>query len=214
MSTDLLQPEQGWSNVTNSRLQPPAPSQRGMTFRAVSALSRFFGRSQVPDIFTVMHINPSLFWPWLLFASRLMPYGRLSGREREQLILRTAWNCRSRYEWGQHVELALRAGVTDEEIIALTRDTETMTNTHTQALMQACDELCADNQVTDATWVVLAEKYTEKYLIEIMLLVGHYRMIAGFLNSSGLQLEPTIETVLQEFHQRVAVILNAQTTPG
>ena len=160
-----------------------------------------------------MNINPGLFWPWLLFASRLMPFGRLSGREREQLILRTAWNCRSRYEWGQHVEIAFKVGVTDEEIIALTRDTETMTDKHMQTLMLACDELCEQNQISDATWAVLAKKYNEKYLIEIMLLVGHYRMIAGFLNSSGLQLEPTIEAVLQQFHQRAATILTpTQTT--
>lgn len=213
MSSDLLKPVQGWLNPINSRLTPPAPSERGITFRAVSALSSFFGRSQVPDIFTVMNINPGLFWPWLLFASRLMPFGRLSGREREQLILRTAWNCRSRYEWGQHVEIAFKVGVTDEEIIALTRDTETMTDKHMQALMLACDELCEQNQISDATWAVLAKKYNEKYLIEIMLLVGHYRMIAGFLNSSGLQLEPTIEAVLQQFHQRAATILTpTQTT--
>lgn len=213
MSSDLLKPVQGWLNPINSRLTPPAPSERGITFRAVSALSSFFGRSQVPDIFTVMNINPSLFWPWLLFASRLMPFGRLSGREREQLILRTAWNCRSRYEWGQHVEIAFKVGVTDEEIIALTRDTETMTDKHMQTLMLACDELCEQNQISDATWAVLAKKYNEKYLIEIMLLVGHYRMIAGFLNSSGLQLEPTIEAVLQQFHQRAATILTpTQTT--
>lgn len=213
MSSDLLKPVQGWLNPINSRLTPPAPSERGITFRAVSALSSFFGRRQVPDIFTVMNINPGLFWPWLLFASRLMPFGRLSGREREQLILRTAWNCRSRYEWGQHVEIAFKVGVTDEEIIALTRDTETMTDKHMQTLMLACDELCEQNQISDATWAVLAKKYNEKYLIEIMLLVGHYRMIAGFLNSSGLQLEPTIEAVLQQFHQRAATILTpTQTT--
>ena len=213
MSSDLLKPVQGWLNPINSRLTPPAPSERGITFRAVSVLSSFFGRSQVPDIFTVMNINPGLFWPWLLFASRLMPFGRLSGREREQLILRTAWNCRSRYEWGQHVEIAFKVGVTDEEIIALTRDTETMTDKHMQTLMLACDELCEQNQISDATWAVLAKKYNEKYLIEIMLLVGHYRMIAGFLNSSGLQLEPTIEAVLQQFHQRAATILTpTQTT--
>lgn len=213
MSSDPLQPSQGWLSPMNSRLTPPAPSKRGITFRTVSVLSSFFGRRQVPDIFTVMNINPGLFWPWLLFASRLMPFGRLSGREREQLILRTAWNCRSRYEWGQHVEIAFKVGVTDEEIIALTRDTETMTDKHMQALMLACDELCEKNQISDATWAVLAKKYNKKYLIEIMLLVGHYRMIAGFLNSSGLQLEPTIEAVLQQFHQRAATILTpTQTT--
>ena len=40
----------------------------------------------------------------------------LSARERELLILRTAWLRRSEYEYIQHVILGLRAGLTEEEI--------------------------------------------------------------------------------------------------
>lgn len=204
MSNDFLQPPQGWLRPSPDRLQAPAPDKRGLVFRTISTLSTLFGRQQVPGIFTVMHINPSLFWPWLLFASRLMPFGRLSGREREMVILRTAWNCRSRYEWGQHVELALRAGVSDDDIVQLTREPSAVTDLRLQALMQACNELCANNHLSDATWTLLTGHYDEKRLIEIMLLIGHYRMIAGFLNASGLVLEPTIEATLQAFYARVA----------
>ena len=204
MSDDFLQPPQGWLRPSPDRLHAPAPGERGLVFRTISKLSALFGRQQVPDIFTVMHINPSLFWPWLLFASRLMPFGRLSGREREMVILRTAWNCRSRYEWGQHVELALRAGVSDDDIVQLTGEPSAVADPRVQALMQACNELCANNHLSDATWKLLAKHYDEKRLIEIMLLIGHYRMIAGFLNASGLILEPTIEATLQAFYTRVA----------
>ncbi len=204
MPNDFLQPPQGWLTPAQARLHAPVPAQRGLVFRTISKLSALFGRQQVPDIFTVMHINPSLFWPWLLFASRLMPFGRLSGREREMVILRTAWNCRSRYEWGQHVELALRAGVSDDDIVRLTGEPSAVPELRVQALMQACNELCANNHLSDATWGLLAEHYDEKRLIEIMLLIGHYRMIAGFLNASGLALEPNIEATLQAFYARVA----------
>ena len=34
--------------------------------------------------------------------------------------------------------------------------------------------------------------------------VGHYRMLAGFLNSAGLALEAPIEERLAAFHRRVA----------
>lgn len=204
MLDDFLQPSQGWLTPSPARLHAPAPDQRGLVFRAISKLSALFGRQQVPDIFTVMHINPSLFWPWLLFASRLMPFGRLSGREREMVILRTAWNCRSRYEWGQHVELALRAGVSDNDIVQLTHEPSAVADHCVQALMKACNELCASNHLSDDTWGLLAEHYDEKRLIEIMLLIGHYRMIAGFLNASGLALEPKIEATLQAFYARVS----------
>lgn len=204
MSSDFLQPEAGWVSTTSSRLPAPAPAARGPLFRAVSVFSGWFGRQQVPDIFTVMHINPGLFWPWLLFASRLMPFGRLDGRTREKIILRTAWNCRSRYEWGQHVDLALRAGVRDDEIVRLARAPQEIADPCERALMTACDELCRGDTLGDATWATLAGHYDEKRMIEIMLLIGHYRMIAGFLNASGLVLEPPTEAALQAFHDRIA----------
>jgi len=205
MTNDFLQPPQGWLTPSSARLQVPAPAQRGLVFRTISKVSALFGRQQVPDIFTVMHINPSLFWPWLLFASRLMPFGRLSGREREMVILRTAWNCRSRYEWGQHVELALRAGVSGDDIVQLTGEPSSVSDRCIQALIQACNELCESSHLSDGTWGLLAEHYDEKRLIEIILLIGHYRMIAGFLNASGLTLEPNIEATLQDFYTRLKV---------
>lgn len=63
-----------------------------------------------------MRANPRLFWPWLLLASRPMPYGKLPAALRETVILRMAWRCRSRDERGQHEEIALRCGVSDAGI--------------------------------------------------------------------------------------------------
>lgn len=194
---DELQPDGGWVGSSSTRLNPPKVEDRGMFFRSVSLLAKSFGRTQIPDIFSVMHINARLFWAWLFFASRLMPGGKLPAQDREKIILRVAWLCRSRYEWGQHVEIALRVGVSDAQIVELTRNTSNI-------LMRACDELVRDKCIADATWQALTAQYDDKLMIEIVMLIGHYEMVAGFLNSAGLQLEDTIEEKLQAFHQRIA----------
>jgi 4-carboxymuconolactone decarboxylase len=194
---DALEPDGGWISPASARLIAPSTRDRGLMFRGVSLLAKSFGRSQVPDIFSVLHINARLFWAWLFFASRLMPGGRLPAKDREKIILRTAWLCRSRYEWGQHVALALSVGVSDAEIVELTRDTQD------SALLRACDELVRDRCISDPTWQALASLFDDKLMIEIVLLIGHYQMIAGFLNSAGLQLEASIEEQLQAFYQRV-----------
>ena len=204
MTTDILQPDGGWAGPGRARIAPPPPAERGLVFRTASLFSRFLARPEVPDVISVLHVNPRLFWPWLLFASRLMPFGRLPPALREKIILRTGWNCRSRYEWGQHVDIALRMGVTDAEIVAITRGPQAFADAHERALMQACDDIHRDHAIADATWQVLAQHHSEKQLIEIMLLVGRYEMVAGFLNSAGLVLEPQTEAVLQAFHQRIA----------
>jgi len=152
----------------------------------------------------VLHLNPRLFWPWLFFASRMMPNGQLPSRLRELVILRTAWLCRSRYEWGQHVDIGLRVGLTDEQVLAVTRGPEAFVGTPEHAAQLACDQMVAQRFIEDATWQALVKQLGKKQVIELMLLAGHYVMIAGFLNSSGLVLEPPIEAKLQAFHARIA----------
>jgi hypothetical protein len=51
---------------------------------------------------------------------------------------------------------------------------------------------------------VLGEKHDARALIEITLLVGHYEMLAGLLNSVGLRLEAHSESVLRAFLDRLS----------
>lgn len=201
---DLLQPRQGWAQPAQVRLPPPPPRERGWLFRSVSATSRLFGRSELPDVFPVIHRNPRLFWGWLFFASRLMPWGRLPAKVREKAILRVAWNCRSRYEWAQHVDIALRVGASDQEILALTRPTEHIADDADRLLMHACDQLCHDKLIDDTTWQALSEVYSRRDLIELVMLVGHYEMVAGVLVNAGIAVEPEAERKLQALHRRLA----------
>lgn len=201
--SDALQPPQGWLSAPTPRLAPPALAERGIAFRTMSRLAKRFGRAEIPDIFVAFNINARLFWPWLFFASRLMPFGRLKARERELMILRTGWNTRCRYEWGQHVEMALRVGATDEDIVRTTRPSADWPEGIERHLMQACDDLHANHRISDTTWSALSAHYDAKRLIEIVILIGHYQMISGFLNSAGLRLERDTEAVLQTFFERV-----------
>lgn len=197
-----LRPAAGWTD-TPQRIATPPAARRGALFRSMSLVARAFGRSEVPDIFSVFHINARLFWAWLFFASRLMPGGRLPAREREKLILRTAWLTRSLYEWGQHVDIGLRVGLTDADILRLAHGPAHCEDPAERLLLQACDELVRDTHIADATWNALARRYRDKLLIEIVVLVGHYVMVAGFLNSTGLKLEPPIAAKLRALEQRL-----------
>lgn len=204
MSAPELAPAGGWAGPAVPRIATPLVSERGLVFRLMSLFSRRLGRAEIPDVFSVFHINARLFWAWLFFASRLFPFGRLRAAERELVILRTAWNCRSRYEWGQHVEIGLRVGLSDAEVMRIAQGPQAFAGDARQALMQACDELFRDRVLSDGTWNALAERYDQRRLIEIAILAGHYIMLAGFLNSAGLRLEAPTEAKLQEFHRRVA----------
>src|ERR1039458_4065366 len=46
------------------------------------------------------------------------------------------------------------------------------------ALLRAADELHADSCIGDATWAVLAGHYDDAQLIELIMLVGRYHLVA------------------------------------
>lgn len=201
-SVDANTPEGGWAGPARPRLATPTPAERGIFFRLLGIVARAFGRSEIPDVFTVLHIHRPLFWGWLHFASRLMPFGKLPAQDRERAILRTAWNCRSRYEWGQHVDLGLAAGLTDDAIVRVRLGPAEATDPWEATFLRACDELHAGRTLADATWTALGAKYTPEQIIELVMLVGHYGMLAGFLNSVGIALEPPTEACLSAFEAR------------
>jgi alkylhydroperoxidase family enzyme len=146
------------------------------------------------NIFGTLARNPELFKAWMPFGGYLLTAGTLSGRERELLILRTALNCASPYEWGQHVRISEAGGIDRETIDRVVDgpDADGWSDSES-ALLRAADELHADAKIGDETWAELAKAYDEKQLIEIPMLVGQYHMVAFTLNSLGVEQDPGLE---------------------
>ena len=57
------------------------------------------------------------------------------------------------------------------------------------ALLALVDELTAADRVTDGTWQELSKAYDDVQLIELVVLTGLYRLVAGFMNSIEIELE-------------------------
>jgi alkylhydroperoxidase family enzyme len=148
--------------------------------------------AEAVNIFETLVRHPGLYRRWMPFAGKLLA-GKLPARDRELLILRTAWHCRSPYEWGQHVRLAKAAGISDEEIERVVRGPDAQEwAAFDRTVLTAADELHDDACVSDRTWAELADRYDERQLIEVPMLVGHYHMVAYALNSLGVQREPGV----------------------
>lgn len=141
------------------------------------------------NVFTTIVRAEGLARRWLPFGGKLLN-GKIPARERELLILRTGWNCRSEYEWAQHVVIGRSAGLTDEEILRIPTGPTGAWGLFDATLLRAADELHEDWCISDRTWAVLAEVYDTQQLIELPMLVGHYHMVAMTLNSLGVQLDP------------------------
>lgn len=63
-------------------------------------------------------------------------------------------------------------------------------------MMAACDEFHAQRQVTPATWATLQKHFSQRHLIELLMLIGFYQGLAGVLNTVGIPLDADLESVL------------------
>lgn len=141
------------------------------------------------NIFRTLARHPGLFRKWMPFGGKLLN-GKLPARERELAILRVGWLCRSDYEWGQHVPIGRRAGLTAEEITRISAGAGAPGwSDLDRAILSATDELHDDSCISDATWARLAEEFDDKQLIELVMCVGHYHLVSFALNTLGVQRE-------------------------
>jgi alkylhydroperoxidase family enzyme len=134
--------------------------------------------------------HPDLLEKWLPFVQHISEEQTLPPRDREMLILRIGWLCKAKYEFGQHSLVGLEAGLTDEEILRITKGPDDPGWSDFDAvLLRAADELHRDAIISDATWNALSQRYDEKQLMDVVFTVGQYNMVSWILNSFGVQLE-------------------------
>lgn len=152
-------------------------------------LGKAFGETQPLNIFRTLAKAPKMLDAVQRMGGFLLSGKGLPPREREIVVLRVGWRAGSEYEFGQHTVIGRQAGLTDEEITRLTEDSLEGWDDGDRLLVAMADDLHADDKVSDLTWAGLAERWTETQLIELLVLAGFYRLISGFLNSAGVELE-------------------------
>ena len=110
-------------------------------------------------------------------------------RDKEILILRTAWLSRGDYIWGRHYVRGKESGLTDEEIERITEGPGAAGwDDFDATLLRAADELHTSRFVSDATWNALSARYSEDQVREVVMIIGDYTQLAMFQNSLGAQL--------------------------
>ena len=113
----------------------------------------------------------------------------LPAREREIVILRIGYLCKSGYEFTQHTRIGLNSGLTEAEIEAIKRGADAGWSPADAVLIEAADQLHADQFVTDATWAELRRHWSEKQCMDLVFTVGQYTQVSMILNTFGVQLD-------------------------
>ena len=147
------------------------------------------GLSRLPEIVLTMLHHADLFALHTDVGLQLLARGALSFRDRELAVLRIAWLCQAPYEWGEHVMVGKRFGLTGDDIARVIDgpDAEGL-DEHESAILRAVDELHGNAMICDATWRTLAKRLDERQLIELPIVVGQYQTVAYYQNSLRLRL--------------------------
>lgn len=144
---------------------------------------------------TQLH-HPELMKRYFPFLDFLLHEGSLPPRYRELAILRVAWLRQAEYEWTQHVMIARTVGISDDEIrqVAGTFDASRWDRPD-GLVIQAVGELIESAGMSDEIWNGLMTCLDQKQMVELIHVVGNYDLIAMFMNSTGMELEPNVEDI-------------------
>ena len=142
----------------------------------------------VAGYFLTMVKHPDLLRCQLDMGTALFK-GRLAPRERELAVLRIGWLCRAPYEWGEHVDIGKRYGITHEEIDRVVAGSDAPGwSEHDAAILRGVEELLSNQCISDDVWATLAKSWDEQQLIEFPMLVGQYVSTAFVQNSLRIRL--------------------------
>ena len=120
---------------------------------------------------------------------------------REIAILRTAKDCHSLYEWTQHVPAARHVGVSEEQIAAIEdwRGARCFSEME-RLVLQFTDEVNAEVKAKRETLEALKRFLSPREVIELLIIIGHWRQTASILE--------TLEVELEDFAGKVDILEN------
>ena len=174
------------------RLDGPriAPLPENQAREAMAAVTGAEVEGPVLNIFRTLQHHPELSQAWSVFGRYILSESSLPPRHREMAMLRIGWLCQSDYEFGQHARIARDIGMTDAEILAITRGPDDpVWSPFESALLKGVDELHEDALVSDATWATLSDQYNVQQMMDYVFTVGQYNLVSMVLNSLGVERE-------------------------
>lgn len=124
----------------------------------------------------------------------LIKENTLGQRKNELAVLRVTAHKSCWYQWGDHVDRALRLGIEIEEILGLLEPvTERIWSEEERALIMAVDDLMTEDHIRPVTLAILNKNYSNQQVIDLIAATGFVSMMSCMLQSWKVSLEEDIE---------------------
>ena len=130
------------------------------------------------------------------FANYIRTSSTLPPRDRELVILRTAWLSRSPYYWSVHSAQSAAAGLTRTDLARIPGGPAAPGwDPFDAVLLRAADELHHQSFVSDATWQGLSARYSRHQLMDAVFTVTEFSMLAAVANTLRTPVDAGIPSV-------------------
>jgi 4-carboxymuconolactone decarboxylase len=152
------------------------------------------------NIFALLAQADSAFVPYLRFGQALLTQLELDPQLRELAILLVAARTGAEYEWVQHAGIAKAVGVGDEQISAVkSGDLEAACLGHdARVLLRFSSEVLERPRAGEETFAALSERFPPRQIVELLLVIGSYQMLARAMTTLDIDLDPPVGGSLLE----------------
>ncbi len=143
-------------------------------------------------LFRTLAIHPDLMSRMRPLGSGILNHGEVPARDREIVLHRTCARAGAEYEWGVHAAtFASAVGLSEDQVAGTAAPSadEASWAPEDADLIRLADELHDTCAVSDELWARLAERYTDRQLLELVIIAGWYRTIAYVTNAVRVPLE-------------------------
>lgn len=134
--------------------------------------------------------SPVVFDSFVEMGAGLLIEAALDSMYREYAILRVAIVNRCRYEWAQHVPIAMAAGISLEKVAAVTDwESSDMFDEKERIILAFTDEVLQHTRPSEKTFDAASAFLSRQSLTELVFSIGYWNMVAYMLNTMDVELE-------------------------
>jgi AhpD family alkylhydroperoxidase len=152
-------------------------------------------RGEVLHLYQMLLHSPPVAAGWLRYLTAIRHECALPGALRELVIMRVAVLNGAPYEADQHAPIALREGVTQDQLDALPRWSESdQFDARQRAVLAYTDAMTRDIQVPEPVFAGVRSDLGERLLVELTATVAAYNMVSRFLEALQVHSEDVRET--------------------
>jgi AhpD family alkylhydroperoxidase len=144
------------------------------------------------NVYRALATAEKVFTGWMLAGQAALTSPVLPVRLRELVVLRTAYLMDCRYELGQHRDVSRTAGVSSDEINAITSESDWQDahfNPVEHAVLHLTTELLTTGSVSAAVFDQVHKALGSEAAVEVLMVISRYSGLALMLNALDVDLD-------------------------